>query len=105
MLSSVRTGLFDCLRVNLLGCSVNPIPNPSTMRTMMTTHRGVVWPNMHLRPAPSVHRPKPTATHGMYRPTLDINWPDPMEQAEVEMIRGKIRAPDSRAPYPRTDWK
>lgn len=75
------------------------------MSTTMTTQSGVVRPNMHLSPVPSVHRPKPTVTQGMYRPTLDMNWPDPMEQIEVEMIRGNIKAPDSRAPYPRTDWK
>ena len=71
----------------------------------MTTPICVVRLNMHFRPVPSVHMPKPTATQGMYRPTLDMNCPDPMEQADVEMIRGNIRAPDSRALYPRTDWK
>lgn len=90
---------------HLLGCSVIPIPRPSTTRMPMTTPKCVVWPNVHFRPMPTVHSPKPTTTQGMYRPTLDMNWPELMEQAEVEIIRGNIRAPDSRALYPRTDWK
>ena len=53
---------------------------------------------MHFRPMPIVHNVKPVTTHGMYRPTLDMNWPDAMEQSDVETIRGKIKAPDSRAP-------
>jgi hypothetical protein len=71
----------------------------------MSFHSGVLLVKVHFRPVPIVHSANPVPIHGMYRPTLDMNWPDMMEQQDVDTISGRISAPDSKAVYPRTDWK
>ena len=88
-----------------VGCSVKPTPAPSMRRMPTMVPMCVVRPNMHLRPVPTVHSPKPVMTRGIYRPTLARNWPLMTENMDVVTIRGKIIAPDCSAENPRTDWK
>lgn len=88
-----------------LGCNVRPMPHPSTTRMMMIVHSFVDRVNAHFKPVPTVHIPNPNTTRGMYRPFLDMYWPERIEVIEVSIIKGSIKAPDSSGENESTDWK